>query len=127
MKSAHDVTQKAAHIQYEEYEKVRAQLTDSEIKVQSLQQQVDWFKRQLFGRKSEQHLLGHPDQGHLFAQINSEDLSPSPKKVVKGYTRSNKQKNDNNVNDSGLRFTDDVPTKVIDVPCPELEGGDGDN
>lgn len=73
--------------------------------MESMQQQLDWFKRQLFGRKSEKHLLDNPDQGHLFAQVNSEDVSPAPKKVVKGYTRSNKQKDDKNVNDTGLRYT----------------------
>ncbi|WP_395340333.1 IS66 family transposase [Ningiella sp. W23] len=120
MKSASDTVAKPAHVPYEEYAKVCAQMT-------SMQQQLDWFKRQLFGRKSEKHLPDNPDQGHLFAQVNNKDVSPAPKKVVKGYTRSNKQKDDNDVNDTGLRYTDDVPTKVIDVPCPELEGEDADN
>jgi hypothetical protein len=30
--------------------------------VQSLQGQLDWFKRQLFGRKSEKRLIDNPDQ-----------------------------------------------------------------
>jgi transposase len=98
MKSAPNTAAKPTHIPYEEYVKVCAQM-------ESMQQQLDWFKRQLFGRKSDKHLLDNPDQGHLFAQVNSEDVSPAPKKVVKGYTRSNKQKDDKNVNDTGLRYT----------------------
>ena len=120
MKSALNTTHNAAPIPVEEYEKVCA-------KVDALQQQVDWFKRQLFGRKSEKHLVDNPDQAHLFGQVQDDDLPPVPKKAVKGYARSNKQKDDNHVNDTGLRFTDDVPTKIIDIPCPELEGEDADN
>jgi len=120
MKSALDTTLNTAHIPLKEYEKVCA-------KVDALQQQVDWFKRQLFGRKSEKHLVDNPDQGHLFGQAKADDIPPAPKKSVKGYARSNKQKDKNNVNDTGLRFTDEVPTQIIDVPCPELEGEDADN
>lgn len=120
MKSALELTQDTDHIPVEEYEKVCA-------KVQSLQQQVDWFKRQLFGRKSEKYTVDNPAQANLFGQAQDEALPPAPKKVVNGYARSNKQKNEDNVNDTGLRFTDDVPTKIIDVPCPELEGENADD
>lgn len=120
MKIALNTSHNTDHIPVEEYEKVCA-------KVQSLQQQVDWFKRQLFGRKSEKHMVDNPDQAYLFGQAQAEDSPPVSKKAVKGYARSNKQKDDNNVNDTGLRFTDDLPTKIIDVPCPELEGDDADN
>ncbi len=119
MKSALDSTQNTPHVSVEEYEKVCA-------KADALQQQVDWFKRQLFGRKSEKHIMDNPDQTQLFGQAQDEALPPLPKKAVKGYARSTKQKDENNVNDTGFRFTDDVPTKVIDVPCPELEGEDAD-
>lgn len=119
MKSALETSHNTDHIPVEEYEKVCA-------KVQSLQQQVDWFKRQLFGRKSEKHIIDNPDQANLFGQTQDESLPPPPKKEIKGYTRSNKQKNAENVNDTGLRFTADVPTKIIDIPCPELEGKDAD-
>ena len=116
MKSALDTTLNTAHIHVEEYQKVCA-------KVDALKQQVDWFKRQLFGRKSEKHLVDNPDQAHLFALAFDEVLPPAPKKPVKGYARSNKQKDDNNVNDTGLRFTDEVPTQIIDVTvvCVEAE------
>lgn len=127
MKSAADLPQNTPHIPREEYANVCAKLAESQAQAAQLQQQVDWFKRQLFGRKSEKHVVDNPDQANLFGQAKADELAPSPKKAVKGYARSNKQKDDNNVNDTGLRFTDDVPTKVIDVPCPELEGEHADN
>lgn len=126
MKSAADLPQNTPHIPQEEYANVCAKLAESQAHAAQLQQQVDWFKRQLFGRKSEKHIVENSDQTQLFGQATNEDLPPAPKKAVKGYARSTKQKDDNNVNDTGLRFTDDVPTKVIDVPCPELEGEDAD-
>lgn len=33
----------------------------------------------------------------------------------------------NTINDTGLRFTDEVPIKTIEVPCKELEGSDADD
>lgn len=127
MKSAPDTPSTSTDIPYKEYTHMCAKLTELESQNQSLQQQVDWFKRQLFGRKSEKLVMDNPDQAHLFVTAQDEETALAPKKVVKGYTRSFKQKNENNVNDTGLRFTDEVPTKVIELPCPELEGEDAAN
>jgi transposase len=100
-----------------------AQLSE---RVMVLEQQLDWFKRQLFGRKSEKQLIDNPGQGSLFVQSNHKDLPPPPTKQIKAHTRSVKQKSDSDVNDTGLRFSEDVPTQVIELPCPELEGADAD-
>jgi len=93
-----------------------------------LKQQLDWFKRQLFGRKSEKQLLDElGDQGSLFAtdkKAPSDDLTTN----IKAHKRqSNKQLNGDEVNETGLRFDASVPTKVIDIPAPELQGEDADN
>ena len=49
-----------------EHNKVLAlegKVLESERKIQSLEHQLDWFKRQLFGRKSEKRILEpNPDQ-----------------------------------------------------------------
>jgi transposase len=95
--------------------------------VAQLKHQVDWFKRQLFGRKSEKQIVDNPDQANLFALPTQGDKDPVPKKQIKAHTRSGKQKNSQYVNDTGLRFTDEVPQTVIDVPCPELAGENADN
>ncbi len=36
--------------------------------VYSLQHQLDWFKRQLFGRKSEKQLIDNPSQSSLLVR-----------------------------------------------------------
>ena len=93
-----------------------------------LEQQLDWFKRQLFGRKSEKQLLDEVSaQGSLFA---TDKTSPSIDITtdIKAHKRkSNKQLNGDEVNDTGLRFDASVPTKVINIPAPELQGEDSDN
>jgi len=103
----------------------KAQLKE---RVAQLEQQLDWFKRQLFGRKSEKQLLDDVSaQGLLFSKDNN---APSIDTVtdIKGHKRkSNKHLNGDEVNDTGLRFDASVPTKVIDMPAPELQGEDADN
>ena len=93
-----------------------------------LEQQLDWFKRQLFGRKSEKQLLDEVSaQGSLFA---TDKTSPSIDITtdIKAHKRkSNKQLNGDEVNDTGLRFDASVPTKVINIPAPELQGEVSDN
>ncbi|MDC0601780.1 IS66 family transposase, partial [Aliiglaciecola sp.] len=92
-----------------------------------LKQQVAWFNRQYFGRKSEKVLIDNPDQQVLFTLAEQPKPHSDTSQTVKAHTRNNKRKNDNDVNDSGLRFSDEVPRQIIDVPCPELEGEEADN
>jgi transposase len=92
-----------------------------------LKQQLDWFKRQLFGRKSEKQLLDELDtQGSLFA-TDKRVVSIDTSTEIKAHKRkSNKQLNGDEVNDTGLRFDASVPIKVIDIPAPELQGDDAE-
>jgi len=99
MKSALDTTLNTAHIPVEEYQKVCA-------KVDALQQQVDWFKRQLFGRKPEKHLVDNPDQAHLFALAFDEVLPPAPKKAMRAQI--NKK----------MIITSMIPVFVLPMKCP---------
>ena len=106
-----------------------AQLTEQ---VSQLTQQLDWFKRQLFGRKSEKHVLDNPYQNALFIKAALADTSRGdstrPTTEVKAHKRtSKKQHHQDDVNDTGLRFSDDTPQRIIDVPAPELEGDDADD
>lgn len=93
-----------------------------------LEQQLDWFKRQLFGRKSEKQLLDDVStQGSLFT-TNKETPSIDTSTDIKAHKRkSSKQLNGDEVNDTGLRFDASVPTKVIDMPAPELQGDNAEN
>ena len=96
---------------------------------ESLEQQLDWFKRQLFGRKSEQREPNsHPNPNPNPHQpvLNGFDSSspaadtPTPSESIT-YTRK-KQRSADCVNDAGLRFDANVPVKTIHRSVPQLQG-----
>src|SRR5262245_23268972 len=93
-----------------------------------LKRQVEWFKRQLFGRKSERRLR-EPDAqqlplaGLFPARGDPADAPPPPTETVKAYQRRSRFTSlDETPDESDLRFESSVPVEVILVPNPELEG-----
>ncbi|MEO1820077.1 transposase, partial [Pseudomonas sp.] len=99
--------------------------------VQGMQRQLDWFKKQLFGPKSEKQVFDLPGQDSLFQpeQAPVPDKAPEDdKRTVGAYQRgtAKKQRDDDCLNDTGLRFSADVPVEVIEQLPPELTGPDAD-
>ena len=94
--------------------------------VESLNHQLDWFKRQLFGRKSEKRELeDNPHQPMLKGfETDAAAAEDKPQSETVTYTRKkgHKQRGDDCVNDSGLRFDSNVPMKTIRCTVPELKG-----
>jgi transposase len=91
-----------------------------------LRRQNEWFKRQLFGRKSERRLLT-PDTHQLpLAGIrpSREDPAekpPPPTETVKAYQRRTRFSALPDADeDGGLRFAASVPVQVIMIPNPEV-------
>lgn len=107
-------------VRIEELEQKNAELS---VELAALKQQLDWFKRQLFGRKSEKRLDIDPAvQGNLLSGLGVAN-PPPPKEEPKDtitYQRRKKQR-DGAVNDSGLRFGEDVPREIIAVRDPAIE------
>ncbi len=99
-----------------------ANLTSLNAECASLKQQLEWFKRQLFGSKSEKRLDIDPAvQGNLLAGLGV--LTPPPKDTSSEtitYQRRKKTR-DAAVNDSGLRFDDTVPVQTIHVSDPAID------
>lgn len=99
-------------------------------RISELEHQVAWFKRQIFGEKSEKRRLNTMpvigDQICLGEQLNGESKSKdqNPGTTVKEHVRkkSNKQALPDDCAESGLRFNSNVPVEEVIVPCPELEG-----
>jgi transposase len=94
----------------------------------ALKQQLAWFKRQLFGRKSEKRLIDNPDQLGL-ADVLGEAVTtePGPATQAVSYTRrKGKQRDAACVTGTGLRFTEQVPIEVIELSAPQLLGPDAD-
>lgn len=97
-------------------------------KLQEAQTQLAWFKKQIFGQKSEQrkYLSSSSQQmclGEVF-ESNSEVL-PVEAVTIQSYARgkAKKQELPGTPEDSGLRFVEgEVPIEEVKLPCPELEG-----
>ena len=104
-------------------EQSNAALAELQSDYQVLKQQLEWFKRQLFGEKSEKRLDIDPvEQGNLLGALGVEEPPGEPHSATATvtYERRNKVR-DGAVNDSGLRFDDTVPVKTIEVNDPALE------
>lgn len=102
---------------------LREQLKTQAEQIKELKQQLDWFKRQLFGNKSEKRLeIDTSHQADLLV-----GLGVTPPRIDKvptekiSYERRKKQRDAKTVNDTGLRFDDSVPVETIEVPRPELD------
>ncbi len=95
--------------------------------VVSLQKQLNWFKQQIFGQKSERRLVDVPaEQTNLFD--NEQPINPDKVPTEKiQYERKKKQKQRHDaVTDSGLRFDDTVTVEEIRIDVPELTGPEAD-
>ncbi|GAB2589291.1 IS66 family transposase [Nitrincola alkalisediminis] len=94
---------------------------------EALKRRVAWFEKQLFGEKSEKRPVDNPHQPSLLGEVQP-ITEPEGEQVSITYQRGKapKQRPDDCINDSGLRFNDQVPIKVISLSTPELEGPDAD-
>ncbi len=88
----------------------------------SLKYQLDWLKRQLFGEKSEKRLdIDTTVQGNLLTGLGVES-APVGKPETETITYQRRKKNrEGSLNDSGLRFGEDVPRDIFIIGDPELE------
>jgi transposase len=91
-----------------------------------LKRQVEWFKRQLFGRKSERRLR-EPDAQQLPlvgltpAQSAPVEAPPPPTETVKAYQRRTRFASLADAPDEGgLRFAPSVPVQEIVLATPEM-------
>lgn len=94
---------------------------DSEIA--ELKAQLKWFQNQIFGRKSERRLAGDSKYIQLtLGSLLEEEAPPTPTETVKEYQRRVKPEkvSDSQEDESGLRFSSDVPVKTIPLKPEEV-------
>lgn len=97
------------------------------LEVDRLKHQLDWFKRQVFGQKSERRIIdGAEGQMSLGEAINRDQgvaPPPRPARQVAAHTRRSTAKPADSGDDS-VPFFDDarVPVEVIELAAPEAEG-----
>jgi transposase len=95
------------------------------LEVSALRHQLDWFRRQLFGQKSERRLLeSNAAQLSLGEVIDAgEGGSPPPVRAVAAHTRQAAVKRPE-ASAEGVPFFDEtrVPVEVIKLAAPETAG-----
>ena len=102
------------------------QLAAMQEQLAGLQHQLDWFKRQVFGQKSEKRIVAGDDAqmslGELFATLPETEQAPSSE--VAGHRR--RQRADPAESGEPLSFFDEsrVPVETIELSAPEIEGLD---
>ena len=112
---------------------LQATITKQQEKLQSLEQQLNWFKRQIFGEKSEKFdMTDNPYQPTIADVLGKLPELPADIKDEKQtvtYQRGKAQKNilEGSPEDSGLRFDESVPVEEIILPSPELEGANAED
>jgi transposase len=95
--------------------------------VSALKHQLEWFKRQLFGQKSERRIIesapGQMSLGEALDQAQT-GVAPEPKsRRIDAHTRRVTTKRPEADEDSVPFFDESrVPVEVIDVPAPEVAG-----
>jgi transposase len=90
-----------------------------------LKRQVEWFKRQLFGQKSERRLREPDPQqlslgGLLTPSTPAADRPPPPTETVKAYQRRICLTDTDLPEERALRFDPSVPVQVLVLPNPEV-------
>ena len=122
-------TKTDAPVSRAEFDALVLSLTKDRNNLQSenadLKKQLDWFKRQLFGPKSEKRVEPNPYQlslGEAFAP--PEPATDDREKETITYLRGKgpKVRPGDCVTDTGLRFDSTVPVKTIQLPVLELNG-----
>ena len=97
--------------------------------INELKHQLEWFKRQLFGGKSEKCLPSDSPQMSLGEDVmGKRPQRPEPKKQKITYERGvgPKVRPGDCVSDKGLRFSPDVPVKTIRLSAPGLDEAEAD-
>jgi transposase len=122
--SSHDELVELVLRAYRDLEQAQSDQAQRDARIQELEEQLRWFKKQLFGRKSERRIVDSSSSQLCLGEVLGESSRPAPEETVRSYSRR-KPKTEGleaEPDESGLRFDDSVPVRTIEVPNPELEG-----
>jgi len=119
--------ERAATLQHKEIVALLASQQQLTARNEQLTRQLEWFKRQLFGQKSERRLVeADPTQGTLGQAFDAIPADRPGGKLVKvdAHERERKPKQPVAESEEATPFFDaaKVPVEVIEVPSPEAAG-----
>jgi transposase len=104
-------------------EELIAVVAQQTSRISELEAQLKWFQNQIFGRKSERRLAGDSKYVQLtLGSLLEEETPPAPTETVKEYQRRIKPEklSESSEDESGLRFSSDVPIKTIPLKLEEV-------
>ena len=101
-----------------------ARIAEQASKISSLEHEVGWFRKQLFGQKSERRLLlSLPSNQLSLGELPASEPPPPPAETVRAYQRRRSSEEPRGEESpSEIRFDESVPVETIRVPDPSLEG-----
>ena len=85
-----------------------------------LSRQLEWFKRQLFGSRSERRMVD-PDGRQLALGEWQQKDEPGKPITVAGHRRRSSTRHEEPTVEGALRFDESVPVEEIRLPAPELD------
>jgi transposase len=95
---------------------------DAQARLASVEQQLRWFQKQLFGAKSERRIIEDDSSQLCLGEAVAPPSEPTPATTsVRGHARR-KHKSTDAPEEPGLRFDDSVPVQTIEIPNLELDG-----
>ena len=89
-----------------------------------LARQVEWFKRQLFGPKSERRVFDSEGRQLTLGELRLSAVTEPPSIEVAGHRRRCSPAVDAASTEEPVRFDPSVPVEEIKLPNPEMEGKD---
>jgi transposase len=100
------------------------QLDAMRLEFQAMKHQLEWFRRQLFGAKSEKRIIDEPAQMHLGEMPIPASAPPLPGKEIAAHTRHARGTDYTRTEDEAVLFFDEkrVPVETIAVANPEIDG-----
>ena len=103
------------------HSELKSSHSDLEAAYTEAQQQLDWFKRQLFGSKSERRLVSPGGRQLWFGEMNADEGSPAPSEVtVPEHKRRAAGHPSSQEDEDVVRFDDSVPVETVVIPNVEI-------
>jgi len=107
--------EQAAALNREDIVKLLASHEAQSTEIAELRRQLEWFKRQLFGSKSERRLIA-PDGRQLSLGEWKQEDSPGTEITVAEHRRRSTQGRDDTADEGQVRFDDSLPVEEIRIP-----------
>jgi len=118
--------ERAATMTREEVAELLASHEQLTASLDELRRQVEWFKRQLFGSKSDRRVVV-PDGRQLFlGEAGNEIPAVADSSVTVAEHQRRRRPPQEEADESGLRFDESVPVEEIRLEDPDLQAGEGE-